>query len=291
MVYYYKNKLPAIDDIVVARVLSISHYGVEVSLNEYSDIRGFINCGEVSRKKKVNMNKILTIGKDVLLHVIQVNPENMSIDLSKRTIGDEDIKLFNEKHKLHIQLYNIFKQLYMKINNLNSQDKIVDENLHQFISKTLFKIQTDFENEYIIEKLLSKDTNQEILDSIDFEDLNINLVEFKNQLDNYIDSKINRTKPELTESVKLMTYSPTGVSDLKYSLDWKNFTNFTNYQDLTKDFDIQINYITASTYSILISQKDFDLVGQIPIEDALSSIKQEIKSRAVEKQIQNQIVI
>jgi translation initiation factor 2 alpha subunit (eIF-2alpha) len=288
MVYYYKNKLPAIDDIVVARVLTISHYGVEVSLNEYSDIRGFINCGEVSRKKKVNMNKILTIGKDVLLHVIQVNEENMSIDLSKRTIGDEDIKLFNEKHKLHIQLYNIFKQLYMKLNNLNSPDKIIDENLHQFICKTLFEIQTDFENEYIIEKLLSKDTNQEILDTIDFEDLNINMDVFKNVLDNYIDNKINRTKPELTESVKLMTYSVTGVSDLKYSLDLKNFTN---YQDLTKDFDIQINYITASTYSIIISQKDFDLVGQIPIEDAILSIKQEIKSRAVEKQIQNQIVI
>jgi translation initiation factor 2 alpha subunit (eIF-2alpha) len=284
MVYYYNKKIPSIDDIVVAKVLTITEYGIEVSLNEYNDIKGFINCGEVSRRKKVNLNKLLTIGKDVLLNVIQVDINKQMIDLSKRTISDEDIKLFNEKHKLHIQLYNLFKQLYLKLNNTIVVD---DEKIYDFMTNTLFQIQKDFENEYILEKILCKDTNLEILGSINYDE-NITLEKFKNILDEYIDTKINRVKPELTETIKLMTYSPTGLIDLKYSMDYKNFTQ---YQELLKDFDIKINYITGSVYSLNITQKEFDLIGESSIDDAILIIKKEIKQRAQEKQIQNQIVI
>lgn len=53
MVYYYKKKLPSIDDVVIAKVINISEYGIEVKLIEYNNVSGFINCGEVSRKKKL----------------------------------------------------------------------------------------------------------------------------------------------------------------------------------------------------------------------------------------------
>lgn len=294
MVYYYKNKLPAIDDIVIARVENISEYGVLVSLIEYNDIKGFINCGEISRKKRVNMNKILTVGKDVLLHVIQINPEKMAIDLSKRSIDDEEIKIFSLKHKLHIQLYNIFKQLYMSINSINSHEKLSNDNVYNWMCKTLFNIQIDFDNEYILEKLLCKDTNLEIIESIEYdglitiENLNITQELFKKILDEYIDEKINRIKPELSENIKLMTYSSTGLADIKYSLDFKNFEL---YSDLSIDFDIEINYLTSSVYSINIIQKDFELKSTNTIECAMNLIKQEIKNRVQEKQIQNQIIL
>jgi translation initiation factor 2 alpha subunit (eIF-2alpha) len=80
MVYYYKKKIPEIDDIVIARVEKISKLGIEVTLNEYNGIGAFINCGEVSRKKKVNFNTLLTVGKDVLLNVIQVDESKNYID-------------------------------------------------------------------------------------------------------------------------------------------------------------------------------------------------------------------
>ncbi len=288
MVYYYKKKVPAIDDIVIAKVEKISEYGIEVSLNEYNGKCGFINCGEVSRKKRVNFNKLLTVGKDVLLNVIQIDEIKDMIDLSKRTISDEDIKSFNEKHKQHIQLYNIFKYIFMKTKNINGLDKINDDELYNFMCFTLWEIQTEFENEYIIEKILNKDTNNEILESIDSESLNMSPIDIKTILDEYINTKINRTKPELTESIKLMTYSSTGLADIKYAMDYKSFNE---YSDLVKDFQICINYISGSVYSVNIAQLDFDLNGQTQIDDALLLIKKEIKKRAIEKQIQNQIVI
>lgn len=288
MVYYYKKKLPSIDDIVVAKVEKISELGIEVTLNEYNGIRGFINCGEVSRKKKVNFNKLLTVGKDILLNVIQVDEKKGFIDLSKRTIGDDDIKSFNEKHKLHIYLYNIFKHVYMKLKNTEKLDKINDVELYNFMCISLFQLQTVFENEYMCEKIVLKDFNLEIIESINFDILKYSSLDIKKIIDEYIDNKINRTKPELTETIKLMTYSSNGLEELKYTLDYRSFVEF---EDLTKDFEIYINYITGSVYSLIIKQKEFELTGSIVIDDAISLIKKEIKKRALEKQIQNQIVI
>lgn len=288
MVYYYKKKLPSIDDVVIAKVINISQYGIEVSLIEYNGATGFINCSEVSRKKKVNFNKLLTIGKDILVHVLQVDEEKNMIDLSKRTIGDDDVKLFTDTHRSHIQLYNLFKQLYMKIYDITIE-KISQEELHKFLCLTLFELQTESENEYLNTTLINKETNTEIIDSIDFDSIDgLSREQFKLVLDDYIDKKINRTKPELTETIKLMTYSATGVADIKYTLDFKSFENFT---ELIKDFDIKINYMAGSTYSIIIVQKDFDLKGNKTIQEINTFIKQEIKKRAVEKQIQNQIIL
>ena len=288
MVYYYKKKIPSIDDIVIAKVEKISELGIEVTLNEYNGIGGFINCGEVSRKKKVNFNKLLTVGKDVLLNVIQVDETKNYIDLSKRTISEDDIKLFNERHKLHIHLYNIFKHICMRVKNIDRLDKINETQLYDFMCVSLFEIQKEFENEYICEKLLNKETNLEILNCIDYDLVGLSIEEFKKILDEYIDNKINRTKPELSETIKLMTYSSSGLADLKYSLDYKSFAEF---EEFSKDFEIKINYITGSVYSIIVEQKDFDLTGTIIIEDVLSIIKKEIKKRAMEKQLQNQIVV
>lgn len=288
MVYYYKKKLPSVDDVVIAKVINISEYGIEVSLIEYNGSTGFINCSEVSRKKKVNFNKLLTIGKDILVHVLQVDEDKNMIDLSKRTIGDDDVKLFTDTHRSHIQLYNLFKQLYMKIYNIEIE-KISQEELHKFLCLTLFELQTEFDNDHLQSKLINKETNKEIIDSIDFDSIDgLNREQFKSVLDDYIDKKINRTKPELTDTIKLMTYGATGVADIKYILDFKSFEFFA---ELVKDFDIKINYMTGSTYSINICQKYFDLKGNKCIEDAGIFIKQEIKKRAIEKQIQNQIVL
>lgn len=289
MVYYYKKKFPSIDDVVIAKVINISEYGIEVKLIEYNGITGFINCGEVSRKKKVNLNKLLTVGKDILVHVIQVDEDKSMIDLSKRTISDEDVKQFTDTHRTHIQLYNLFKQLYMKINNITELNKINQDELHNFMCNTLFEIQTEFENDYLLEKITNKETNNEIIESIDFESISpITCEEFKKNLNEHIDKKINRIKPELTETIKLMTYSATGLADIKFALDYKSFNE---YSELEKDFDIKINYISCSVYSIILNQKDFDLIGQFTINDAILLIKKQIKQRAIEKQIQNQIVL
>lgn len=287
MVYYYKKKIPSIDDIVIARVEKISPYGIDVVLVEYNDIKGFINCNEVSRKKKVNLNKLLTVGKEILLNVIQVDEIKGYIDLSKRTISDEDIKLFTEKHKQYIQLYNIFKYIFMKLFNIE-KSTIDEDKLYNFMSDTLWELQIEYENQDIISKLITKNSNLEILEEINYEQKNFTIEQLKIIINEYIKEKLNRIKPYLTETIKLMTYSLTGLLDIKYSLD---IESFECYENLKNDFDIKLTYMTNSIYSIIIEQIEFDLKNSITIEDAISIVKTEIKKRAIEKNIQNQIVI
>ena len=288
MVFYYKKKIPSIDDIVIAKVENISEYGIEVSLNEYNGLKGFININETSRKKKVNLNILFTIGKDIMLIVIQVDENKKYIDLSKRMISDDDIKFFSLKYKFHIQLYNLFKQLYMKLNNFTSLEHFVDDELYNYMCCTLFELQQQHENAYLFEKILNKEMNLEIIQSINFDSWNFNQDEFMKILNEHIDTKVNKKKPELVETIKLKTYNTMGLYDIKYSMDYKNFNE---YLELSKDFDIKINYSSCSCYSIILLQKDYELIGSNSINDAISIIKKEISKRANEKNILNQIIV
>ena len=285
MVYYYKKKIPSVDDIVIARVDTISEYGVDVTLTEYNNITGFINCSEVSRKKKINMNKLLTIGKNVLLIVILVDNVKNYIDLSKRSINEEEIIIFTEKNKQHLQLYNYFKYIYMKLNSSEKIDKINQDNLYDFMCATLWEIQTELENSEILEKIINKNLNIEIFKLIDCENQNFTMEQIKNIFDDYIDTKLNRIKPTLNESIKLLSYKINGLDDIKYSMD---IQNFNDYQQLIIDYDLKISYMTGSIYHIEIHQKEFENINPINIDDAIKLIKLEIKKRADERQIKCQ---
>jgi translation initiation factor 2 alpha subunit (eIF-2alpha) len=172
--------------------------------------------------------------------------------------------------------------------NYKNKRYITDENIYSFMCGSLFEIQTGYENSYIFEKILSKDTYNELTDSIDFETIGFSKENFLNVLDDHIDNKVNKKKPELNETIKLKTYNPTGLADIKYSMDFKNFLE---YEKLSKDFDIKINYVTGSVYSITLGQKEYELIGSNSITDAILIIKKEIASRALEKKIQNQIIM
>ena len=61
MVYLYKKKIPNVDEIVICKIEKITELGIDVSLVEYDNIKGYISYSEVSRKKK-DAKKIITIG-------------------------------------------------------------------------------------------------------------------------------------------------------------------------------------------------------------------------------------
>lgn len=288
--YIYNKKFPDIDEIVLTKVTNISEYGVNVLLTEYGNIEGFMNCTEVSRKKRVNLNSLLVIGKEIPLNVIRVDKEKKLIDLSKRTISEEDIKLFDERHILYVKLYKLFTLLFMKCKNIADYAIIDNEELYNFLGNTLWKIQQDFNNnnELIITKILNKSTNQKILDYIDFKLIEIKKSVFIDILNHYIDTKVNRVKPELTEPIKLTTLHIDGLEHIKYVLDYKNFSF---YSDISNDFNIEILSMASSIYNINIKQKEFSLTQNKSINQVFEIIKEEIKNKCSEKNIKNNIVL
>lgn len=294
MVFHYKNKLPVVDDVVIAKVIDISPYGIKITLSEYNDVEGFINCGEASRKKRVSFNKIFTVGKEVFVIVTNVDANKNFVDVSKRTIGDEDIKLFTEKHKTHIQLYNMFKQIY--VSNMDELNVGLVNDLDMFMERTLWNIQSVWnDNGIILDMLLGQgyghangqcqeQGQEQILDAINYDDW-IDAERFKQMVNTHIETKVNRTKPEIVHSIKLLTYECSGLSDIKYTLDYESYRFYEEFVD----FEIEMNYITGSSYVIKIKQKDYDLVGNLNIEVVLQMLRDEIVLRATEKCVQHQV--
>ncbi len=282
MVYLFKRKFPKRDDLVIARIEAIHPNVIDVVLPEYNNISGLITYSELSRKKKQrDIDKILIIGKESVMLVMNSDQDSGTIDLSKRDVKDTEVEDYMNRMRLHKILYNLFKYILLKLKGIDDIEKITEEELYPYLTDSLFEIQEEsgLENQEIYNKLLNKEENSQILDFIDYENIYYKKEDFKEVLDHYIDTKINIKKDSETTNFRMLTYGVNGLDDIKYTLD---FENFTIYENISKYFDIEITYISASNYSMVLNQKE---VGLGNIKESIGQLVEEIAKRAREKNI------
>lgn len=283
MVHLFRKKIPSQDDLVKTKIENVDEYGITVSLPEYDNKLGYITFAEISRKKRIDkdIRKLISIGNESVMLVLTVDEKKGYIDLSKRDVKDTEINTYLEKVKVHKNLYNIFKYILFKLTNVDTIEKISDDELHPFLCETLFQIQdiSKHDNQIIYTMLLDKEQNHEILLYIEYENIKWNLDNFKEIIDIYIDTKINVKKSSENINFRMLSYEINGNNDIKYTLDFKNFDFFP---DISKDFDIQINYVSASNYSMILNQKEFN-IGDI--HSCINLLVTEINKRALEKKI------
>ena len=275
MVFIYNKKVPVVDEVVIAKIDNIDELGINVSLSHYDNIKGYISYSEVSRKKKFNVNKILTIGKETHLIVINIDPDKGFIDLSKRTINDEEVVLFDEKYKVYIKLYNMFRNFFKKYYDYKGEydDKLLEE----FLKNTLWKFQETLEDDEINETITNSDNNTDLIN----QSLNLDKSKLKDIIDDYIKTNIVVIKPSKEIIFTLYSVGEEGYFDLKYTLDYKNFYFYKNVVD---DYSISILYETNSDYKIIIKQIDYVIKNQdYDIEKVEVDILDEIFKRSTEK--------
>jgi translation initiation factor 2 alpha subunit (eIF-2alpha) len=275
MVFIYNKKLPVVDEIVIGKIDNINELGIDVSLIEYDNLKGYISYSEVSRKKKFNVNKILTIGKEVHLIVINVDEKKGYVDLSKRTINDEEITLFDEKYKIYIKLYNMFRNFFKRYYDYKGEYD--DKQLEEFLKNTLWKFQETLEDNEISETITNSDNNTQLIN----QSLNLDKSKLKCIIDDYIKTNIFVVKPSKEIMLTLYSVGEEGYFDLKYTLDYKNFYFYKNVAD---DYSISILYETNSDYKIIIKQIDYVIKNQdYDIEKVEIDILDEILKRSTEK--------
>jgi len=283
MVHLFRKKIPCPDDLVKTKIENVDEYGITVSLPEYDNKLGYITFAEISRKKRIDkdIRKLISIGNESVMLVLTVDDKKGYIDLSKRDVKDTEINTYLEKVKVHKNLYSIFKYILFKLKNFDTIEKVSDDELHPFLCETLFQIQdvSKLDNQIIFNMLLDKEQNHKILSYIEYENIIWNLDNFKEIIDIYIDTKINVKKSTENINFRMLSYEINGNSDIKYTLDFKNFEFFP---DISKDFDIQINYVSASNYSMVLNQKEFN-IGDI--HSCINLLVTEINKRALEKKI------
>jgi translation initiation factor 2 alpha subunit (eIF-2alpha) len=275
MVFIYNKKFPILDEVVIARIDNINELGINVSLIHYDNLKGYISYSEVSRKKKFNVNKILIVGKETHLIVINIDPDKGFVDLSKRTINNEEITLFDEKYKIYIKLYNMFRHFFKRFYDYKGDYD--DKELEDFLKNTLWKFQETLEDDEIYDTITNSDNNKDLIN----QSLNLDLSKLKNIIDDYIKTNIIVIKPSKEIIFTLYSVGEEGYFDLKYTLDFKNFYFYKNIAD---DYSISILYETNSDYRIIIKQNDYIIKNQdYDIEKVEVDILDEILKRSTEK--------
>jgi len=275
MVFIYNKKFPVVDEVIIGRIDKIDELGINVSLSHYNNIKGYISYSEVSRKKKFNVNKILTVGKETHLIVINVDPDKGFVDLSKRTINDEEIALFDEKYKIYIKLYNMFRNFFKRYYDYKGEYD--DKELEEFLKNTLWKFQEILEDDEIGETITNSDNNTELINK----SLNLDKLKLKGIIDDYIKTNIFVIKPSKEIIFTLYSIGEEGYFDIKYTL---NFKNFYFYKNVVDDYSISIVYETNSEYKIIIKQNDYVIKNQdYDIEKVEVDILDEILKRSTEK--------
>ena len=275
MVFIYNKKFPVVDEVIIGRIDNIDELGINVSLSHYDNLKGYISYSEVSRKKKFNVNKILTVGKETHLIVINVDPDKGFVDLSKRTINDEEVALFDEKYKVYIKLYNMFRNLFKKY--YDYKEDYDDKLLEEFLKNTLWKFQETLEDDEINETITNSDNNTDLINLT----INLDKLKLKSIIDDYIKTNIIIVKPSKEIIFTLYSVEEEGYFDLKYTLDYKNFYF---YKNVTDDYSISILYETNSDYKIIIKQNDYIIKNQdYDIEKVEIDILDEILKRSTEK--------
>jgi translation initiation factor 2 subunit 1 len=89
---YYRNELPAKDDVVAVVTSEIKDLGAYVRLIEYDDIEGFIMLSQVTTKRVKTVQKFLKIGKQEFMEVLRVDENQKYIDLSKKSLKSDAIQ-------------------------------------------------------------------------------------------------------------------------------------------------------------------------------------------------------
>lgn len=272
MVYYFQSKFPKKDELVLTRVINIDTIGITVELLQYNNIQGFINLSELSRKKKFNINNIVSIDKPIILVVLAVDQEKGYIDLSKRTISNEEVEFFNEQNKKYLFMYNTFKKIFNKINKLNI-DSVNAEHcpfgvnhpeFENYMTNTLWRLQNN--NEITIDELYSDlidiNKNEELLNQIE-------IPNFKTFLDELLIS--NNKKLTKNINISLISYEDNGVKDIKNVF---TFDNIENYKIVSK-------YLTNSNYNVEI-ECDNNQTNINSIDNVITTLKNNISLKCNE---------
>jgi len=275
MVFLYKNKKPAVNEIVIAHITEINELNIVANLVDYDNLTGYISYSELSRKKRYKLHKIVNVGKDVIVQVTGFNNNKNFAELSVRAVIASDIENFNKTHRAQLNLYNLWRYVYMKVNpdlNMNV-DKINSQKINDFMENTFWKIENSLEDKYNeLAELAELDNNseQEIVPTYETDEVYATLIDpnkneqllkyvtnyditiIKKILDEYAHNKTILVKQNKYQEFNICSFSCDGLENIKNALNCKNYGR---WDELTEKYDFSILYLTGGKYSLTIKQK------------------------------------
>jgi translation initiation factor 2 alpha subunit (eIF-2alpha) len=264
MVFLYKDKKPSIGSITCAKITEINETIIIVELPDYDNLKGYISYSELPRRKKrVKLHSVVHVGKEIVVQVTSVVKNEDYVELSIRILIPEDIEQFTFTHKKYVNLYNLWRYIYMKLKSelyTSIQiSEINNDDINIFMTNTFWKIQNQMilnndEDEHMWNPdvmyniLLDTTDNLSLIKYITDYDVN----DIKKIFDNYSQLKKVLVKQTKSKEFTLCSYNKNGLEDIKTTLNYKTFDKYPFYSD---KYEIKISYLTGFKYLITIEQK------------------------------------
>ena len=112
---FYRDELPRVNDLVYVVTTDIRELGAYVRLLEYDNIEGFIMMSQVTSKRVKSVARFLRINKLEFMEVMRVDAEKRCIDLSKKSLKEDQKEAAMQRYKKAKIVHAIMRQTAVKL--------------------------------------------------------------------------------------------------------------------------------------------------------------------------------
>ncbi len=223
--FYKKQGLPEIGEIVICTVKRVLPDSVFVDLDEYGR-EAMIHISEVAPGRIRNIRDFVKESKKVICKVLTVNKEKGYVDLSLRRVNQAQKINKNNEFKQEQKAEKILQDLSKKL-------KLEIKEVYEIIGNKL------------IEKYgtLTSAFNEITIDKTDLKDLKLDSNITKNLI-TIVKEKIKPQQVSINAIIKFETDASNGVELIKKALS-------------TEKENIEINYISSPNYRLKITSTDY----------------------------------
>ena len=222
--FYKKQGLPEIGEIVICTVKRVLPDSVFVELDEY-DKEAMIHISEVAPGRIRNIRDFVKESKKVVCKVLNINKEKGYVDLSLRRV--------NQAQKIHKN--NEYKQEQKAEKILQDLSKKLKIELKEVYEKAGYKILEKYNT-------LTNCFNEIVNDKTELKELKID-DEVRENLIKIVKEKIKPPKVEIIATLKFETDSGKGIEIIKKALSANN--------------NAEISYVSAPNYRLKVTSGDY----------------------------------
>ena len=223
------RELPEIGELVVATIAKVGDHGAYATLDEYSNVQGFLHVSEIGQGWIRNINKFIKEGEKKVLLVKKIRAGREEIDLSLKQVSREQ-----RKNKLRdVKQFQKGKGI---IKNIQEKAKLSDDDVEKLEDKIFSKYDAVYDGIIDIAR-----NGIKVFSDLKLPKKTLDVIEA-------VSTKIKLPSVEIRGILELTDRSSSGVENIRNSLQ-----SFEKIDQNT----IKILYIGAPRYRISVTAPDF----------------------------------
>jgi len=245
-----KGEWPRKGEIVLGTVIRVNPFSAFVALDEYNNKEGMIHISEIAGKWVRDIRKFVRVGQKIVVLVMRVDKEKNHVTLSLKRVKKYDTDKKMKEYKRELKAEKMLKVLAEKANiSLDKAYKEIGYQLQDIFGEMFKAFQMSLtEKDYEI--LLKKGIPEK----------------WAKLIKSVAEEQMELKETTIKGLIELKCYKSDGINIIKKVL-----------KDAKKKYDIDVKYISAPRYSLILKTKDAKL-GEKKLREAGEEIINSIKN-------------